>query len=101
LLAADLALTTSQSTRTWEEVIDCTQYPNGKLTRTWTEVTDFIKGAVSLAFYDLDGNVGRLADKSFDSQSVSSLTFVDGPCVPEPLTLSLLGLGALVLRRRS
>ena len=100
-LAAGLALTTSQSTRTWTEVIDCTQVPNGTLTRTWTEVTDFVKGAVSLASYDLDGNVARLADKSFDSQTVSSLTFVDGPCVPEPLTLSLLGLGALVLRRRS
>ena len=101
MLTAGLALTTSQSTRTWTEVIDCTQVPNGTLTRTWTEVTDFVKGAVSLASYDLDGNVARLADKSFDSQTVSSLTFVDGPCVPEPLTLSLLGLGALVLRRRS
>jgi len=101
LLAADLAVTKSQSTRTWDEIVACTQYPNGTLTRTWTEVTDFIKGGLSLSFFDESGNNGTLAQVSLDSQAVSSLTFVDGPCVPEPLTLSLLGLGALVLRRRS
>lgn len=101
LLSADLAVTKSQATRTWEEIIDCTQVPNGKLTRTWTEVTDFIKGGLALSFFDESGNSGMLSQVSLDSQAVSSLTFVDGPCVPEPLTLSLLGLGALVLRRRS
>jgi hypothetical protein len=101
-LMADLALKTSQSTRTWEEIVDCTQVPNGKLTRTWTEVTDVIEGALSLSvFSEITGQTARVADKMADSRTVSSLTFVDGPCVPEPLTLSLLGLGALVLRRRS
>jgi hypothetical protein len=102
MLAADLALTKSQSIRTWEETVACTQYPNGTLTRTWTEVTDILMGGLSLVSLSANYDNGQvLQTLSIDNRTVSSLTFVDGPCVPEPLTLSLLGLGALVLRRRS
>lgn len=101
LLTAGLKVSMSQLSRTWEETVfeGC---PQGwwKI-RTYTEVTDIVQGAIALSiFSDVTGEMGIAAEKSLDVRNVNT-TFVDGDCIPEPMTLSLLGLGALVLRRRS
>jgi hypothetical protein len=100
-LDADLAVQTGTDVRTWEEIISCTEKPNGTLIRTYTEVTEWMKGALSVSvFSEITGQTALAGEKSLDVQTVTT-TYQDSECIPEPMTLSLLGLGALVLRRRS
>ena len=101
-LQADLAgFSMSQVTKTEVEIIteDCD--PGWWKERTWTKIYDVVVGGLSLstlsAAYDNPVVIQTIAA----GESLVSASFQDGPCVPEPLTLSLLGLGALVLRRRS
>ena len=97
-LQADLAVTTTQETRTWEEMVaGCWWWPGGWIIRTWTEITEIQKGSLSLDFLALNpktgdiDQMGSLDDMSLDRRTVISLTFMDGMC-PEPATLALLGL---------
>jgi len=100
-LAADLATESGQDVRTWEEVVTEGCPEGWHKIRTFTEVTNWVKGALSLTFLSADyAQGGDIQALSLNSQNVET-TFVDGECIPEPMTLSLLGLGALVLRRRS
>jgi hypothetical protein len=104
-LQADLAVTTTQETRTWEELVIGPCPYGWPIIRTWTEVTEIQKGALSLGFLALNpktgdiDQMGQLDFLSLDSRKVIGLTFVDGPC-PEPATLALLGLGMIMIRRK-
>jgi hypothetical protein len=74
--------------------------PGWWIERSYYEAIEVTSGQLSLAFYNLADQTELITDKMVQSRAVNGETFVDR-CVPEPMTLSLLGLGALVLRRRS
>lgn len=98
-LMADIVFGSQEETKTWTEEIQCDK---GYFIRTWTEVAAITNGFVSLStFSEITGETAMAAEKDLTGRTVISSTFVDGECIPEPMTLSLLGLGALVLRRRS
>lgn len=57
--------------------------------------------AGKLVIFDLTGVKGQTGKLSFLNSSLEPFFTADYEFIPEPMTLSLLGLGALVLRRRS
>jgi hypothetical protein len=104
LLTADVTLTTVQVTRMWEEMLKelCPCVEHGWGIRTWTEVTEITRGAFSLVTYNGINGQWAVADEwSVNNIITSTLTFEDGYCLvcPEPMTLSLLGLGFIMIRR--
>lgn len=104
-LMADLALATSQEVGQFlrtEKVFEGAPLPGQWKVRTWSELIEVANGALSLSmFSEITGQTALLGDRSIQDRSVIGETYADGEWVPEPMTLSLLGLGALVLRRRS
>jgi hypothetical protein len=107
MLSADLALTkstvTGDATGQGEWITEGCDKGYHKW-RTYFDVIEVSKGALSLGFYVDEQTMGLITDKLVEIRGgVVGTTFTDGACelIPEPLTLSLLGLGALVLRRRS
>jgi hypothetical protein len=104
MLTADLALTTTQETRMWEELVTGPCPYGWPIVRIWTEITEIQKGALFLGFLALNpktgdiDQMGQLDFLSLDSRNVIGLTFIDGPC-PEPATLAFLGLGMALIRR--
>lgn len=103
-LVADLAMGvkgTEMGQYLREEIVTEGCEPGMWKIRSFYENIEISGAGLSLAFFDVAGQTGLITDKMVEFRSVNGETFVDGPCVPEPLTLSLLGLGALVLRRRS
>jgi len=103
-LMADVALTSSQGQGNWlrDETVTEGCDPGKWKIRSIYELIETSIGSLSLTFLSSDyAQGGNIQALDVRNQVVIGETFVDGPCVPEPLTLSLLGLGALVLRRRS
>jgi hypothetical protein len=99
-LQADLAVTTTQETRTWEEFVTGPCPYGWPIIRTWTEITEIQKGSLSLASLSADYSQGSLIQNlSLDKRNVIGLTFIDSPC-PEPATLALFGLGLAIIRRK-
>ncbi len=101
-LVADLAgFSMTQITRTEVETITEGCEPGWWKERTWTKIYDVVVGGLSLSTLSAAYDNPVLVQTIAAGEKLVSAEFQDGPCVPEPLTLSLLGLGALVLRRRS
>jgi len=99
-LAADVA--GYDPIQTLKEIIvtqeDVTPQGYWEVTTEWTHT--FGGGTISLFTYD---EINAIGEKVFGLTKVDDMSSqeISRVWVPEPMTLSLLGLGALVLRRRS
>ncbi|NLH16350.1 MAG: PEP-CTERM sorting domain-containing protein [Phycisphaerae bacterium] len=98
---ADVTPAIHQETRYWEEIVMHESCPEGWwVVRTWTEITETQTGVVSLSGLSADYSQGGIFDEISLYKQTVNLTHDDPVCIPEPMTISLLGLGIILIRKR-